>query len=367
MEKVRVGIVGCGAISGIYFSNMCKVFTGILDVVACSDLIPERSQAKNDEYGVRVMTTEEMLADSSIEAILNITQPYNHYAVNKQALLAGKSVHVEKPLAITREEGRETVELAKERGLLLGGAPDTFMGAGIQTSRKLIDDGWIGEPVGATAFMVCGGHESWHPDPEFYYEIGGGPMFDMGPYYLTCLVNLMGPISKVTGMTRVTFPERTITSQPKFGKKVKVEVPTHVAGIMEFASGAIGTILTSFDVMGGSHLPRIEIYGSEGTLIVPDPNTFDGPVLYSRKGSALKEVPLTHGYAENSRGVGIADMAMAIRTGRKYRCSSDLTFHVLDAMHAFHNSAGEGRHWALESSCERPAPMPTNLIKGTLD
>ncbi|MFN2108494.1 MAG: Gfo/Idh/MocA family protein, partial [Anaerolineae bacterium] len=227
--------------------------------------------------------------------------------------------------------------------------------------------GWIGEPIGATAFMMCHGHESWHPAPEFYYKVGGGPMFDMGPYYLTALVNLMGPVEQVSGATRITFPTRTITSQPLHGTIVDVEVPTHVVGTLEFANGAIGTIITSFDVWA-AELPRIEIYGTEGTLSVPDPNTFGGPVRVRRAGaSEWSEIPLTHGYAENSRGIGVADMAYGLQSGRPHRASGDLAYHVLDVMHAIHDAANEGRRVTLESTCERPAPLPLGLRKGLLD
>ena len=259
------------------------------------------------------------------------------------------------------------LEAAKAKGLRVGGAPDTFLGGGLQTCRKLIDDGWIGKPIGATAFMLCHGHESWHPDPEFYYKVGGGPMFDMGPYYLTALVSLMGPVTRVTGATQITFPERTITSQPKFGTKITVDVPTHVAGIMEFASGAVGTILTSFDVWSTT-LPRIEVYGTEGTLIVPDPNTFGGPVRVRRMGAEeWTEIPLTHGYSTNSRGIGVADMAYAIQSGRPHRANGEMMYHVLEMMHGFHDAATQGQHYVMTSTCERPKALPLGLPGHKLD
>jgi predicted dehydrogenase len=299
--------------------------------------------------------------------VLNLTIPRAHAEVGLAALNAGKNVYNEKPLAVRREDGQRMLETAKAKGLLVGGAPDTFLGAGIQTCRKLIDDGWIGEPVAATAFMVCHGHESWHPDPEFYYKVGGGPMFDMGPYYLTALVNLIGAVRCVSGSTRITFAERTITSQPKYGTKIEVEVPTHVAGLLDFANGAIGTIITSFDVWAGE-LPRIEIYGSAGSLSVPDPNTFGGPVRIRRAGSTeWSEVPLAFGYADNSRGLGVADMASALQAGRSHRASGALTYHVLDIMHAVHDSSRDGRRVELTSACERPAPLPLGLLEGQVD
>jgi predicted dehydrogenase len=281
MKKVKVGIIGCGNISGIYLKNCTQTFE-ILEVAACADLIHERAQAQAREYGVpKACSVEELLQDPKIEIVLNLTTPKAHYEVSKAALEAGKHVYVEKPLAVAREDGQAILELAKSKNLLVGCAPDTFLGAGLQTCRKLIDDGWIGEPVAATAFMTCHGHESWHPDPEFYYEIGGGPMLDMGPYYLTALISLLGPVDRVTGSSRITFPERTITSQPKYGKQIKVETPTHIAGVIDFASGAVGTIITSFDVWSaqpsmdrdltgvtGQHAAFLIRTGSAGPVLV---------------------------------------------------------------------------------------------------
>ena len=364
MEKVNVGIVGCGNISSIYFENLTKTFKNV-EVVSCADLDEERVKAAAEKWGIpRIQTLEEMLSDPEIKIIVNLTTPQGHYPICKKALLAGKHVYVEKPLSLTFEEGEELVELAGQKGLLLGGAPDTFLGGGIQTARKLIDDGYIGEPVAATAFMMCHGHESWHPDPEFYYKKGGGPMLDMGPYYLTALVNLIGSVAEVSGMTRATFPTRTITSPGKFGKVIDVEVATHVAGLLRFSNGAIGTLITSFDVWGSS-LPRIEIYGTEGSLLVPDPNTFGGPVqLSTRDGSGYKEIPLTHGYKENSRGLGVADMAQAVLSGGVPRADGKLTCHVLEIMTAFQKSQDSGFHYKTKTSLDRPKALPMGLVKG---
>ena len=361
----KVGIIGCGNISGIYF-EAGKTFD-ILNIVGAADLVRKRAEDKAAEHNCKAMTVEELLADPDIQIVMNLTIPNAHASVALAALEAGKCVHNEKPLAITREDGSKMLDLAKSKNLRVGCAPDTFMGGGIQTCRKLIDDGWIGEPIGATAFMMCHGHEGWHPDPEFYYKAGGGPMFDMGPYYLTALVNLMGPVKRVTGSTRITFPERVIGSEPKRGTVIRVDVPTHVVGVMDFANGAVGNIITTFDVWA-AELPRIEIYGTEGTLSVPDPNTFGGPVRVRRAGAGeWSEVPLTHGYAQNSRGIGVADMAYALRSGRPHRASGDLAFHVLDIMHAFHDASLEGKHIELQSTCAQPAPLPLGLRHGTLD
>ena len=365
-SKVKVGVVGCGNISGIYFTNAKKLKD--IEVVAVADLVRERAEAKAKEFGIgRVCRVKEMLADPEIEIILNLTIPKAHASVALAALRAGKSVYNEKPLAIRLEDGRRILRLAKSKGLRVGCAPDTFLGGGMQTCRKLIDDGAIGRPVAATAFMLCHGHESWHPDPEFYYQVGGGPMFDMGPYYLTALVSLMGPVKRVTGSARITFPKRTITSAPKHGTRITVRTPTHIAGVMDFASGAVGTIITSFDVWG-AELPRIEVYGTEGTLSVPDPNGFGGPVRLLKAGEGnWKEVRLTHGYADNSRGLGVADMARGLRTGRAHRANGELACHVLEIMHAFHTASRQGRHVRLKTSCVRPRAMPTGLRKGHVD
>ncbi|HEX7055968.1 MAG TPA: Gfo/Idh/MocA family oxidoreductase [Bacilli bacterium] len=362
MDKIKAGIIGTGNISGIYLRNGNRFDS--LEVVACADLDVDRAQAKAAEFGIRGCTVPELLADREIELVINLTIPQAHAIVARQALEAGKHVYTEKPLAVTREEGRQLLALAAQKGLRVGGAPDTFLGGGIQTCVKLINDGWIGTPIGATAFMVCGGHESWHPAPEFYYQAGGGPMFDMGPYYLTALIAMLGPIRRVTGSARISFSERTITSEPKYGQKITVEVPTHIAGVIDFAAGPIGTILTSFDVKGGSQLPRIELYGSEGTLIVPDPNSFGGPVLIQRAGAkGWSEIPLTHGHIENSRGIGAADMARGIQTGQKHRASGELAFHVLEAMHGFLDASASGTHYIMQSTCEQPKPLPAGLAQ----
>lgn len=358
MERVKIGIIGCGNISDIYLKNCTGVFS-ILEVAAVADIIPERAREKAEKYNIaKVYSPQELLSDPEIQIVVNLTIPKAHAEVCLQALEAGKHVYVEKPLATTREDAQKIIIKAKEKGLKVGCAPDTFLGGGIQTCRKLIDDGWIGTPVAATAFMTCHGHESWHPDPEFYYKKGGGPMLDMGPYYLTALVNLMGPVQRVSGSAKITYPERTITSKPKYGDRIEVQVPTHVAGVLDFKSGAVGTIITSFDIWA-ANLPRIEIYGSAGTLSVPDPNTFGGTVLLKRAGqSDWMEVPHSHGYSENSRGLGVADMAYSIINRRAHRVNGELAYHVLDIMEGFQDASSSGFYYKVQSGCERPAPLP---------
>jgi predicted dehydrogenase len=366
MSAVKVGIIGCGNISGAYLraSQMFEVF----DIVAVSDLVLERAQAKAEEFNVpKACTVSDLLADPEIDIIINLTIPKVHAQVSLDILNAGKHVYLEKPLAVHLEDGIKVIEMAKEKGLRVGCAPDTFLGGGIQTCRKLIDDGWIGEPIAATAFMLGHGPEGWHPDPEFFYQGGGGPMFDMGPYYVTALINLIGPIAQVTGSTRITFPERTIYSKTKYGQKMKVEIPTHVAGLLNFSNGAVGTIITSFDVWG-AQLPRIEIYGTNGSLSVPDPNTFGGPVkIKQQHDSEWREVPLTHSFTENSRGIGVADMAYAIRHNRPHRVSGNLALHALEVMHGIHTASDKGQHVTLQHLCERPEALPTGFSLHTVN
>lgn len=339
MEKIKIGVVGCGNISGIYFENLTTVFDNT-EVYACADLEESKAKEAAEKWGIpHIMTLEQMLDCAEISILLVLTTPQSHYDICKRALNAGKHTYVEKPLSLDAAQGRELMALAEERGLLLGGAPDTFLGAGIQTCKKLIDAGFIGEITGASAFMVCHGHESWHPAPEFYYQKGGGPLFDMGPYYLTALVSLVGRVQEVCSMQNAAFSERLITSEPKRGKKITVEVPTHTAGLLRFTNGAVGTLVTSFDVWG-STLPRIELYGTKGALIVPDPNCFGGPVLLKTDVSEdFKEIPLAAPYENNSRGLGVSYMARCIAEGTtEHPANVKLTSHVLDIMCALDQS-----------------------------
>lgn len=363
--RTNIGIVGCGNISGIYLKSD-QVFED-LHIVGCADVDQARAAARAAEYNIRAYSVAELLADPAIKIVVNLTIPAAHAEVATAALQAGKATYSEKPFALTREDGRKLLDLAAGKGLRIGCAPDTFLGGGLQTCRKLVDEGVIGEPVAATAFMMSHGHESWHPNPEFYYQRGGGPMFDMGPYYLTALVAIIGPVKRVSGMTRITFAERTVTSQPKFGQTIRVEAPTHVTGLLEFANGAIGTLIQTFDVWA-ANLPRLEIHGTEGSLSLPDPNTFGGPVRVRLKDKReWEDVPLSHIYTENSRGLGVADMAAAMRLGRAHRANGELAFHVLDIMQAVHEASDLGKTLDLTSTCERPAMLPLGLAPGAVD
>jgi predicted dehydrogenase len=368
MNTVKIGIVGCGNISSKYLAT-ARAFA-ILDCVACADMLPERARARADEFGIaRACTVEELLADPEIQIVVNLTNPQAHTAVNLAAIAEGKHVYTEKPLAVTREDGARVLEAARARGLRVGGAPGTFLGGGLQTCRKLIDDGAIGEPVAASAFMMSHGHESWHPDPAYYYRAGAGPMFDMGPYYLTALTTLLGPVRRLCGFAGIVIPERTITSQPHYGEKIVVETPDHVAGTLEFASGAIGTIVTTFATWT-SRLPRIEIYGTEGTLGVPDPNSLAGPVYICKaRERDWQEVPLTHGHTDGrvQWGIGLADMAHAIASGRAHRATGEQAYHVLDLMQGLLQAPREGLYYAADSTMSRPAPLPLGLAEDMLD
>jgi predicted dehydrogenase len=359
MEPMKIGIVGLGAISGIYLENLTSIFAHAVKVTAVADLLPERAEAAAAQYGIaHVLSTDELMASDEVELVLNLTTPQSHYRVARSAVDAGKHVYGEKPLCVTREEAAALQAAAATQGVRVGAAPDTVLGAGIQTCRKLIDDGWIGTPIGATAFMLNHGHEGWHPDPAFYYQRGGGPMFDMGPYYLSTLVQLLGPATRLSGSARKSFDTRTISSSPKRGEVIAVEVPTHVAATIEFAHGAVASLITSFDIWG-STLPNIEIYGTEGTLLVPDPNTFGGPVRIRRMGAKeWSEIPLSHPYPENSRGLGVADMAQSIRAGQPHRANAEVGAHVLEIMHGVHDAALSGRYHELQTSCAQPAPRP---------
>jgi len=355
-QTTAIGIIGCGNISGIYCEN-ARTLPG-LTLVACADLDAARAQAQAEKYGIRASTVEELLRDPSIELVINLTLPKTHAEVALAVLEAGKSVYNEKPLAVTRADAQQMLKLAQAKGLRVGAAPDTFLGGGLQTCRTLIDQGAIGRPVAAIAHLLYRGMEHWHPNPAFFYQPGAGPLFDIGPYYLTALTALLGAVQSVSGTTRITHAERLITSQPLAGQLITVTTPTHVAATLEHVSGVISSLVLSFDISVGNG-QSLTIYGSEGTLELPDPNTFGGPVRLLRRGAEQwEEMALTHGYTANSRGLGVADMAAALREGRPHRASGELAYHVLDTMQAIYDSADERRHIALESTCQRPEPLP---------
>jgi len=367
-KKMSVGIIGCGNISNAYFSGL-GMFPDLLEITACADLDLGRAQAKAKEKGVaKALSVEALLKDPKIDLVVNLTVPQAHASVNLAALKAGKHVYCEKPYTLDRNEAKKVLALAKKKKLRTGTAPDTFLGAGLQTCRYLLDQGAIGKPVAGTAFMVCSGHESWHPSPEFYYQKGGGPLFDMGPYYITALISLLGPVRRVSASAQISFATRTITSEPLKGKKIKVQVPTHFAGTLDFVSGAVINMVMSFDV--SSHrLPCLEIYGTEGTLSCPDPNGFhdENSITLKKRGQQEWEtITLKHEHRVG-RGMGVADMVKGIMKGRPHRCSGELGLHVVDVMQAFEESSNTNRHILIKSSCVKPKALPSNLKTGQMD
>lgn len=367
MEKFKVGIIGCGQICNNYMRG-CRQHEN-LEIVACADIDIEKAKAMAKEYEVpRACTTQELLSDPDIRIVVNLTVPMAHLDVTLAAIAHGKNVHSEKPLAINFQDGKEIIDSAKSKGVRIGCAPDTFFGGGIQTCRKLIEDGAIGRPLAATAFMASPGPGSsnYSMNPDFHYKIGGGPMLDMGPYYLTALVNLLGPARRVAGSARASFAERTIKTAGREGEKIPVEVPTHLSGTVDFISGPIVTMIMSFDVWG-HNLPRIEIYGSEGSLSVPDPNAFVGPVgLRKAHAEEWTNVPPIHN-VPMERGIGVADMAYAITQKRPHRANGEMACHVLEIMQAFEESSTTGRYVQLKTTCEKPTALPAGLLPETLN
>ena len=315
----------------------------------------------------RVLSVDDLLANSEVEVVLNLKVPAAHAEISRAAVAAGKSVFSEKPLALSLRVANELVAAAAERGVRLGCAPDTFLGAGLQTCRGLIDAGAIGQPVAANAFMLQPGPELWHPRPHIFYQHGAGPLFDMGPYYFTALVSLLGSARRITSSARITHTTREIHSQPLAGEQMEVEVPTHVASVVDFESGPVATLVTSFDVQASRHR-NIEIYGTEATLSVPDPNTFGGPVQIRKRGEGeWTEVELTHGNPGQSRGIGLGDMLSGLRSGRPHRASGELAVHVLDLMQSSLEASQSGRHVEVSTRCERPEPLPPGLPDDTFD
>ncbi|MEF8850815.1 MAG: Gfo/Idh/MocA family oxidoreductase [Haloarculaceae archaeon] len=357
MDPLTVGLVGCGNISERYLTHDAHL--DAFEIEVCADLDAERAERTADEFDVEARGVEELMDSDDVEAVLNLTPPFAHAEVCLQALEAGKHVYTEKPLATERGDAAEIVETAAERGLFVGAAPDTFLGAGLQTARSVIDEGGIGEPLGATAVWSSPGHEHWHPDPDLFYAEGGGPGLDMGPYYVTALVALLGPAERVAGTVGQPHDEREITSGYREGESVGVEVPTHESATLDFGDGVTANLLFSFDVAASTFpMPAFEIYGTEGTLALPDPNHFEGPVrVRGRTDDEWEEVPLTHDYT-TGRGGGLVDLAYAVRSDWEQRASGRLGRHVLDILLGIRSSAEAGVYDDLETELERPAALP---------
>ncbi len=365
MTASRVAVVGCGVIAPAYAKTIA-VFDHI-DLAACVDGLPERAERLASDSGARVATFDEVLADPAIDVVVNLTPPLAHAAVTGAALAAGKAVFSEKPLGVTFAEGAELVAAAQRGNVRLGCAPDTFFGSGLQTARAALDRGDIGVPIAAAGFMLGSGPEWWHPDPAFFYRHGAGPLLDMGPYYLTALVHLLGPARSVMASARALRSQRTITSQPLAGTSIDVEVPTHVSSLIDFTGGATATLITSFDVQATRHR-NIEIYGTEATMAVPDPNAFEGPVqIRGLRDREWRDVPTIEATIPQSRGVGLAEMMWATGSGRPHRASAEVALHVLELMSASLESSERGARVDLTTTCERPSPLVTGRPANTFD
>ena len=370
MAPLGVGIIGCGTISAIYMQNMGR-FPG-LRLTACADLREDAAHAAAARHGVSARGIDALLASTDIDIVVNLTVPAAHFAVSAAALAADKHVFSEKPLCAESEQGRMLVTQAGRRGLKLGCAPDTFLGAGGRLAREIIDSGAIGKVLSGSCFLMSHGMEHWHPDPEFYFKPGGGPILDMAPYYLAALINLIGPVASVKARASTGFPERIVAAAgPRKGHAIKVETPTTVMALVRFVSGADIMFTMSWDVWKHGH-PPIELYGTEGSLRVPDPNFFGGVVEYTERGGDWISVDsserpfgrpnwrspawaATMPDRANYRCLGVAELAGAVSGGAPHRSSGALASHVLDAMHAILRSGQHGGEVEIESRVERPA------------
>ena len=376
MKKVTVGVIGCGMISEIYLQNMTTTFRDVLTVVACADMNSETAAKRAEQFGLRVETVDGLLSDPEIELIVNLTIPAAHYEISKKGLLAGKHVYSEKPLAEKLEQGLELVRLAEERGLLIAAAPDTFLGAGLQTCRDILDSGTLGDLVSAFGFMLSKGPETFHPNPAFFYQPGGGPLLDMGPYYFTALVSLLGPAVRVTGISKSQAPTRKVQNpdSPNYGTEFPCVVDSFSAVLVEFANGVIANVTTTWDMpypYWEAGLPLMTVNGTKGTLTLPDPNSFCGitPSLFAPEPGkfvrlqqgmdAPQEVPLKEGFIQNSRGLGPADMAISIRNGMASSMSGKQSLHVLEIILGALESSKTNQTYQLKTTCERPVPLNT--------
>jgi len=368
MRKAQVGVIGCGHISGIYLENCTRTFD-ILEVAACADLMPELARKRAEEYHIpQACTVEELLANPEIEIVLDLTSPQAHTPVNMQAVRAGKHVYTEKPFALTAEDADGLLQLAREKNLRVGSAPDTFLGGGLQTCRKLIDDGAIGTPYEANGLILMSPmYAAQGPGFESYMQFGWDPLFDMAPYYLTAMIFLLGPVRRVTGSTGQVHREITVTNpdSPRYGETVPLTAPMNASATLDFESGVIAGLQVAKESFG--YTPRFEIYGTEGILYGPDPNAFGGPIRIRQRSGEIIDVSPSFGFTENSRGIGVADMAYAIRSGRPHRASGELARHVIDITLGIFEASSTGRHVATSTRCERPAPLPLGLPHNQLD
>lgn len=352
---LRIGVIGVGNISAQYFETLPRLDG--LDLVAVADLDVARAASVAAEHHVTALSVDELLASAEIDTVLNLTIPVAHVEIGLRALAAGKHVYTEKPFGLDTASARALLDAQTVR-TRVGSAPDTVLGTGIQTARHALDEGLIGEPVGAAVHWSSAGHERWHPAPAFYYQPGGGPLFDMGPYYLTSLVTLFGAVTRVSGATRRSSRVRTVGGGPLAGTEVPVDVDTHVSAILEHANGVVSTVTVSFEVWA-TKAPLFEVYGTHGTLLMPDPNQFsDSVAAWTVDRPDWHPLDTSAGYRDAGRGIGLADMAAAIADGVPHRASAELGFHVLEIMEAVLIASTERRVVELESSVDRPAAVP---------
>lgn len=356
-QPLRVALVGCGNISTQYLDSLSRLPN--LTLVSVTDPVPAAAGRVAAEQGVPARSLADVLAAEDTDVVLNLTPPQVHAPLTIEALQAGKHVYLEKPFAVVPGEADAMVAAATAADRRIGCAPDTVLGTGIQTARRLIDDGTIGQPIAATAFMMSPGHESWHPNPGFYYLRGGGPLLDMGVYYLTALVTLLGPVAQVSAMGSRVRTERLVpVGAPRAGERLPVEVDTYLAASLRHASGVLSTLIVSFDTLA-SALPRIEVYGTTASLDVPDPNQFANPVGIARsRAEPFRYVGDLAGYADAGRGYGLADLARSIVAGVPHRQSAEVGFHVHEVMERIGEAAQSGRTLGVTSRCERPAAVP---------
>ncbi|WP_417668015.1 Gfo/Idh/MocA family protein [Roseibium sp.] len=365
-DTLGVGIIGCGNISTTYF-KFIPMFKG-MEVRGCADLNRGAAEARGKEFGVPHMTVHDLLKNDDIDLVVNLTIPDAHWPVTKEILSAGKHVYSEKPLTLTLEDGKAMQKLAREKGVKVGSAPDTFLGGAHQRARKAIDEGRIGQVTSGTCHVMSHGMEHWHPNPDFFFLPGGGPILDLGPYYIANLVNLVGPVKRVAALTSMATPTRTISSEPRAGEKIPVKTPTNIHALLEFENGATITLSASWDVWAHRH-ENMELYGTEGSLYVPDPNFFGGDVILTgRDGKAETLADEKHPFGipneqhgertmANYRAAGLADMALALREGRDYRCSLERALHAVDVMTSILKSGETGNFVDISTPCERPAAL----------
>jgi predicted dehydrogenase len=344
---------------------------------ACADINMDAAKARAKEFSLRAETVDDLLAAKDIDIVVNLTIPAVHYEVSKKVLDAGKHVYSEKPFVLSVKEGLDLKKRAEKKGLRIGSAPDTFLGGAHQLARNLIDTGKVGKITSGTCYVMSHGMEHWHPNPDFFFQPGAGPVLDIGPYYVTNLIQLIGPVRQVAAVATTPAKERTILSRPRKGEKIPVNTPTTIHAILEFENGAVVTLNTSWDVWTHNHAP-MELYGEAGTLFVPDPNFFGGTVSYTRGSSAVKTLPKwqhpfavanekhSMGMMANYRTAGLADMALAISEGRPHRCSMELALHAVDVMTGILKSGESGKFVAMQTTCERPAALGVKEAKAMM-